>query len=246
MNKNIMIIGATSAIAQEVARQYASPGCQLFLVARDESKLDIVKADLLSRGAGNVATACMDFSVASDFNTVLDNANAFLGSIDTVLIAYGTLPDQVACAESSDETLKALNLNLVSVISVLTVLGNYFEKQQSGTIAVISSVAGDRGRQSNYVYGAAKGGLSIFLQGLRNRLATKGVNVLTIKPGFVDTPMTKAFDKGPLWASPKTVAKSIVKAIEKNKDTLYVPWFWFWIMLIIKFIPEKIFKRMSL
>ena len=246
MSKNIMIIGATSAIAQEVARLYAEQGDSFFLIARDEAKLDIVKSDLISRGSENVITVCGDFSEPGDFTTTLEEANDLLGKIDIALITYGTLPDQEKCAGSIDESVKALNVNFLSVVSVLTVLANSFEARRQGTIAVISSVAGDRGRQSNYVYGAAKGGLSVFLQGLRNRLSPRGVNVLTIKPGFVDTPMTTEFDKGPLWVSPEVVANSIVKAIEKKKDVLYTPWFWFWIMLIIKLIPEKIFKKMSL
>ena len=241
-----MILGATSAIAQAIAQQYAVSGHRFFLVARNVEKLDIVKADIVSRGASEVFSETMDFSNASAFSQLLENANTSMGSIDIVLVAYGTLPDQDACIQSSNKTIDALNLNLISIISVLTELANYFENKKAGTIAVISSVAGDRGRQSNYVYGAAKGGLSIFLQGLRNRLAASNINILTIKPGFVDTPMTKTFKKGFLWASPEAVARGVVSAIAKKKDTLYVPWFWYWIMLIIKSIPEKIFKRMSL
>ena len=143
-------------------------------------------------------------------------------------------------------TLQEFQINLVSVVSLLTLLANYFEKQGKGCIAVISSVAGDRGRQSNYIYGAAKGGLTIFLQGLRNRLSKAGVCVLTIKPGFVITPMTENFKKGFLWAQPQQVAKAIVSAIRRRKNVIYVPWFWRWIMLVIRNIPENVFKRMSL
>ena len=139
-----------------------------------------------------------------------------------------------------------INLNYLSVVSVLTGFSQVMVQQAAGTIAVISSVAGDRGRKSNYVYGSAKSGLSIFLQGLRNSLADKGVNVLTIKPGFVDTPMTTEFKKGLLWVKPDKIARDIVKAINRKKDIIYTPWFWRWIMLIIKLIPEKIFKKMNL
>lgn len=162
------------------------------------------------------------------------------------MIAYGTLSDQKACENNVEMTLQELNINALSVIALLTRLAPYFEAQGEGCIAVISSVAGDRGRQSNYVYGTAKGALSIFLQGLRNRLHKSGVQVLTIKPGFVDTPMTAEFPKGPLWASPEKVALDIEKAIENKCNVLYTPSFWFLIMAIIRNVPESIFKRLSL
>ncbi|MCG8081658.1 MAG: SDR family NAD(P)-dependent oxidoreductase, partial [Candidatus Thiodiazotropha taylori] len=141
---------------------------------------------------------------------------------------------------------KEFEVNALTTISLLTNLANYFEAQQRGSIVVISSVAGDRGRQSNYVYGAAKGAVTIFLQGLRNRLTKSGVNVLTVKPGFVDTPMTADFPKGALWASSEKVAQDINKAIDAQKSVAYVPWFWRYIMLIIKSIPEMVFKKLSL
>ena len=148
-------------------------------------------------------------------------------------IAHGTLGDQQKSAEDYTVAERELRTNLLSVISLLTPIANYFEEQKSGVIAVISSVAGDRGRQSNYVYGTAKGGLNIFLQGLRNRLNPAGVCVLTIKPGFVDTPMTEGIKKNPLFASPETIAKGIYTAIAAKRDIVYLPWFWFWIALAI-------------
>lgn len=245
MNK-VLIIGATSAIAQEVAKLYAKSGSQLFLVARNKEKLDQVAQDLDVRGATAVTTHVCDLTDATRHNEILRVADKTLDGIDISLIAHGTLPEQKDCESSIEQTLQEFQINLISVVSVLTLLGNYFEKQGKGCIAVISSVAGDRGRQSNYVYGAAKGGLTIFLQGLRNRLCKTGVCVLTIKPGFVITPMTKNFKKGILWVQPKQVAKSIVRAVRRRKNVVYVPWFWRWIMLIIRSIPENIFKRMSL
>ena len=244
--QNVLIIGATSAIAQEVARIYANSGSQLFLVARNTEKLEQVAQDMNVRGTAKVDTYVCDLSDTSHHNEILRVADKTLDGIDITLIAHGTLPEQTECESSIEKTLQELQTNLISVISLLTILGNYFEKQGKGSIAVISSVAGDRGRQSNYVYGAAKGGLTIFLQGLRNRLSKTGVGVLTIKPGFVITPMTKDFKKGILWAQPQQVAKTIVNAIRKGKNVVYVPWFWRWIMLIIRSIPENIFKRMSL
>ena len=169
--QKILIIGATSAIAQEVAKSYAKSGFQLFLVARNTGKLEQVAQDLDVQGAAAVATHACDLTDTSQHDEILRVADKTLDGIDITLIAYGTLPEQKKCESSIDKTLQEFHVNLISVVSLLTILGNYFEKQGNGCIAVISSVAGDRGRQSNYVYGAAKGGLTIFLQGLRNRLS---------------------------------------------------------------------------
>ena len=147
---------------------------------------------------------------------------------------------------SVDQTLKEINTNGLSVIALATLLGEKLAGQGSGSLAVISSVAGDRGRQSNYVYGAAKGMVSLFLQGLRNRVAKQGIQVLTIKPGFVDTPMTAAFSKGALWAKPDDIARGIVRAVDRKSDEVYLPGFWWVIMTIIRHIPERRFKKLFL
>ena len=243
---HVLIIGATSAIAQEVAKLYAEKGSNLFLVARDSKKLNQVAMDLKVRGAGVVDHLSQDLLDTNQHEILIKKADEVLGCIDIALIAHGTLPDQKQCENSVDQTLQELQINFLCSVSLLTLLANYFEKQEKGCLAVISSVAGDRGRQSNYIYGAAKGGLSIFLQGLRNRLSRTRVCVLTIKPGFVITPMTKDFKKGILWAQPEQVAVNIVNAIKKRKNVVYVPWFWRWIMVSIRAIPEGVFKRMSL
>lgn len=244
--QKVLIIGATSAIAQEVAILYANTGSQFCLIARNTEKLEQVAQDLRVHGATAVETFSSDLTDTTCHDEIMRVADKALGNIDITLIAHGTLPEQKDCENSVEQTIQELQVNFLSAVSLLTLLANYFEKQGSGCIAVISSVAGDRGRQSNYVYGAAKGGLSIFLQGLRNRLSKAGVGVLTIKPGFVITPMTAEFKKGVLWAQPKRVAEAIVSAIQKRKNVVYVPWFWRWIMLVIRSIPESIFKRMSL
>lgn len=243
---NTLIIGATSAIAEALARRLAAAGDALFLVGRDMQKLEAVASDLRSRGAPRVECATLDALDYGRHGPVVAQAIDTLGGLDRVVIAYGTLPDQAACAQSAELAQREFELNATSIISLLTPLANHFEKRGKGTIAVISSVAGDRGRQSNYVYGAAKGALSLFLEGLRNRLAPKGVRVVTVKPGFVDTPMTAAFKKGALWATPDRVARDIQRALERGPEVLYTPWFWRWIMLIIRHIPEAIFKRMKL
>lgn len=242
----ILVIGATSTIAHAVSRLYAARGAQLVLVGRDQARLADCAADLQVRGAQRVETLAAD---ANDFAAQpvwIARAFELLQRIDVVLIAHGTLSDQAACEHSVTAMLQEFNTNGLSTLAMLTDIANRMTQQGHGTIAVISSVAGDRGRPSNYVYGSAKAAVSAFLEGLRARLAKSGVQVLTVKPGFVDTPMTAAFKKGALWAKPEQVAQGIVSAIEKRRDVVYLPWFWRYIMLIIRHIPEFIFKRLSL
>ncbi|WP_299379929.1 SDR family oxidoreductase [uncultured Kiloniella sp.] len=244
--KKVLIIGATSAIAEATARLFAKRGDQLFLLARDQKKLSVIADDLKVRGAQNIHTGVYDATGQQSSEDIFDKAIKQLDGIDILLVAHGVLPDQKACEISVGDTLKAFEVNATSVVAILTYFANVFEAQKKGSIAVISSVAGDRGRQSNYVYGAAKGAVSIFLQGLRHRLAKSGVQVLTIKPGFVDTPMTAAFDKGALWAQPEQIAKLIIKALDRKKSVVYTPWFWGVIMLIIRSVPDWIFHKTRL
>lgn len=244
--KKVLIIGATSAIAQAAARLFAAEGDCLFLVARDEEKLRAITDDLASRGATMASACVMDALDYGRHRNLIDEAESALDGLDAVLIAHGTLPDQHACEQSFDLTKNELEINCLSTLSLLTHLANYFERKKSGTIAVISSVAGIRGRQSNYVYGTAKGAVSIFLQGLRNRLHKSGVRVIDFKPGFVDTPMTAQFRKGLLWASPDRVARDIHGAIGNKDNVVYVPRFWRWIMLVIRLLPERQFKKLKL
>jgi short-subunit dehydrogenase len=242
----ILVIGATSAIAQETAKLYARDGAELFLVGRSPEKLEAVKDDLQVRGAMRAETYALDLNELGQHTAMIEAAIASLGELDMALIAHGTLSDQRLSQEHVTKALEEFTTNCTSVISLLTILANYFEQRKRGCIAVISSVAGDRGRKSNYVYGAAKGALTIFLQGLRGRLASSGVKVVTIKPGFVDTPMTATLRKGLLFASPRSVGKGIYDAMNKGKDVVYLPWFWHPIMLVIKSVPERVFKRMSI
>ena len=245
--KKVLIIGATSAIAEAAARLFAARGDALFLVARNAEHLRLIAEDLSVRGAMRAATATLDVTDFAAHETLLDAAERELGSIDIVLVAHGTLSDQDECQRSVAAMRREFDINGVSAMALLTVLANRMEARGSGTLAVISSVAGERGRQSNYVYGAAKAALSTFLGGLRQRLAKANVNVLTIKPGFVDTPMTAAITpKGALWAQPDRVAAGIVKAIDSGRSVVYLPWFWRWIMLVIRLIPEPVFKRIKL
>ncbi len=244
--RKTLIIGATSAIAEATARRLAEAGDALYLVARNETKLEAIANDLKTRGAISVHIETLDVMDYDRHEAVIDAAISALDGLDLALIAHGTLPDQNACEQSFALTRKEFELNALTTISLLTHLANYFEEKRRGTIAVISSVAGDRGRQSNYIYGAAKGTVAIFLQGLRNRLYKSGINVITIKPGFVDTPMTVEFSKGILWAQPGKVAQDIYDAIVKKKDEIYTPRFWRTIMRVIRLIPEFLFKRLNL
>ncbi|MHB1479479.1 MAG: SDR family oxidoreductase [Acidithiobacillus ferrooxidans] len=244
--RHILIIGTTSAIAEATARWFAQEGDRLYLVARNPARLAAVANDLKTRGATQVETVAMDANDTVRHAALIAQAEAALGGLDTILIAHGTLSDQKVCEASFDETLKELQTNCLSVISLLTHVANRFEEQKRGTIVVISSVAGDRGRQSNYVYGTAKAAVSTFLQGLRNRLYRSGVTVITIKPGFVDTPMTAGFRKGLLWASPEQVGKGIYRAMQRESGVIYLPWFWKFIMVGIRLMPERLFKKMKL
>ena len=242
----VLIVGATSAIAEETARLYAARGARLFLVARHPERLAAVAADLGVRGAGEIRTAQLDVTAHHQADGVVGAAWTAFSGLDVALIAHGVLPDQAGCEASAEEALRAIDVNFSSVIALLTPLANRFEQSRGGCIAVISSVAGDRGRQSNYVYGSAKGGLDRFLQGLRNRLYRAGVAVVTIKPGFVDTPMTAALPKNSLYASARQVGRGVYRAIEARRSVVYLPWFWRPIMLLIKLLPESVFKRLRL
>lgn len=243
---NVLIIGATSAIAEATARHFASDGCRLFLVGRDAARLAVLGDDLKCRGAAQIGSFVLDMNDMEAHAAMLAGAEAAIGPPDIVFIAHGTLPDQMACQGDVTLTLQEFRTNALSTIALLTRLANDFERRKTGTIAVITSVAGDRGRESNYTYGAAKAAVNSYLEGLRQRLHKSGVSVVTIKPGFVDTPMTADFEKGLLWASPGKVAQRIHRAILRKRDVIYVPWFWWGIMLVIRSIPRWIFKRIRL
>lgn len=245
----VVIFGATSAIAQACARLLVREGASLVLVGRNPDKLLALTQDLRARAVGGqvIEPIQADLAVLDRHQDLVDRAWATLGRVEVVLIAHGVLPDQARCEKSVEEMLDSVNVNALSVASLLTIVANRMEDQGRGTIAVITSVAGDRGRKSNYVYGAAKGFVNLFLQGLRNRLYDKGIRVVTIKPGFVDTPMTAHLEReGILWAKPERVARGMVKAIEKGRDVVYLPWFWCPIMFVVRAIPERFFKRLSL
>lgn len=250
--QRIVIFGATSAIAQAAARQWVARGARLCLIGRNPAKLEAVAADLRVRagpdGAARIHALQADLDELDRHDGLIAAAwQALGGGIDVALIAHGSLPDQRACENDPALALRELHTNAVSAVQLASRLASRLATQRSGTIAAISSVAGDRGRQSNFVYGASKGMLSLYLQGLRNRLSPLGVHVLTIKPGFVDTPMTAAMDKkGPLWATADQVAGGIVRAVDRRRDVVYLPGFWRLVMALVRAVPERWFKRLKL
>ncbi len=244
--RRVLALGATSAIAEATLRLLAEQHASFFLVGRNPQKIAAVRDDLLTRGASAAALHAADLDDTAAHPAMLAQAVAALGGIDVALLAHGVLGDQTAAEKDYAVADAILRTNFLSAVSLVTWLANYFEAERRGTIAVISSVAGDRGRRSNYVYGASKGGLNVFLDGVRNRIDRAGVQVLTIKPGFVATPMTAHLPKNALFAEPAQVAPHILHAIDRRKDVAYVPPFWSLIMLVVRSIPRRIFKKLNM
>ena len=242
----ILVFGATSAIAQAAARIFAARGERLHLVGRDAAKLAVVAEDLRVRGAAAVTTAAADLDDCTRHAQLLEEGRASLGALDVVLVAQGVLPDQRECERSASATRAALLTNFLAPAALLGEAAAMLEAQQGGVLVAISSVAGDRGRKSNYVYGAAKGGLALFLEGLASRLRGSGVHVVTVKPGFVDTPMTATFRKGLLWASAESVGRGIVRAVDRRAHVVYLPWFWRPVMWGLRQLPRALFERLPI
>jgi decaprenylphospho-beta-D-erythro-pentofuranosid-2-ulose 2-reductase len=244
--KKILVLGATSGIAEATCRIWASEGASLFLVARNAEKLAAVAADLKTRGAAYVDTAVADLDNTDQHPVLLAHAINSLTGMDVAYLAHGVLGNQTDAEQNFLVAEQILHTNLTAPISLLTWLANYCVQRHAGTLAVISSVAGDRGRKSNYVYGTSKAGLSAFLGGLRNRVDREGVKVLTIKPGPTKTGMTAGMKGSEKFADVNAVAKSIAAAVANGSDTLYVPFQWQPIMFVIRNIPERVFKKLNL
>lgn len=242
----VLVLGGSSAIVRATAAELAQRGHALYLGGRDQDELARDASDLAIRYQIEVAYGRFDADHMDRFDGFFDEVLRHCGGIEGVVLGYGYLGEQAVAAESDEETLRIIERNFSSAARVLNRCAAELERQQHGFIIGIGSVAGDRGRQSNYTYGAAKGALGLYLEGLRNRLFRSGVKVLTVKPGFVDTAMTFGLPGMFLVASPQYVGVRIVRALEKGRHVLYVPWFWRYIMLIIRHIPETIFKRLSL
>jgi len=240
----ILIIGAKSDIAKATAREYAKNGFDIYLAARHSKDLEDFANDINVRTQRDVKLLDLDI-------LEYESHQRFYSNIDEkplgVITAVGYLGEQKNAQIDFSQSQKIINTNYTGIVSLLNIIANHFEERKSGFIIGISSVAGDRGRKSNYIYGSAKAALSTYLSGLRNRLENDNVHVMTVKPGFVSTTMTKGMDlPEKLTAQPEEVASDIFKAQQKNINILYTKWMWKWVMLIIKHIPEFVFKKMSI
>ncbi len=247
-HKSVVILGGASTVARAIAHEFGRAGYHLVLADFDQAENERIAADVRVRC--NVPCTAIPFdALAYDTHeAVFDSCTQTLGAQpDGVVLCFGFMAEQKDCEANFALAQRTIDTNFTGAVSILEVFARAFEARKSGFIAALSSVAGDRGRQSNYIYGAAKGGLTTYLQGLRNRLHSANVQVTTIKPGFMDTKMTYGMDlPGPLTASPEQAARAIFKAIEKRKNDAYVLFMWRYIMLIIKSIPEFQFKKMDI
>lgn len=243
---NVVILGAVSGMAQEVERIYAARGETMGLFAIEAGEVETIAADLRIRGASKVETRVLDLAAVTDPEAELREMSAKLGGIDALILTYGILGQQAQAKDDLGQARRILETDFTS--AALWMLAAAKVVKPSGSILVLSSVAGDRGRKSNYIYGAAKGGLALMAQGMAHDYAATGPHVVAIKPGFVITPMTAGLKRGgPLWASAATLAKIIVGAIDKKRGPLvYAPWFWRLIMLIIRLVPAPIFHKTNL
>jgi decaprenylphospho-beta-D-erythro-pentofuranosid-2-ulose 2-reductase len=247
VSQTILVLGATSAIAIAYCRRRASEGATFVLVGRRGERLETIAADLEARGARKAVPLVSDLSDMASCESRFEKFCHTLGMPDQVLLAYGMLGDQVGAEVDADATRRSLDVNFTSAALWLQMAAKHLTRDKPRWIIVISSVAGDRGRRSNYVYGAAKAGLSTFAEGLAHRLYGTNLHVLTVKPGFVDTPMTAHLERGgPLWASPGQVAKGIEQAVRKNRSVAYSPRFWWPIMTLIRLLPRSIIFRTRL
>ncbi len=243
----VLIIGANAGIGRALAAEFASHGYGLILAGRDLDELRAVATDLGIRNKAQARAEKVDVADFDELESSIAKCVAAGGDgLEGTVLCAGYLGDAEAAKTDLREARRIFDTNFTGSALALDVLANHFEQKGKGFLCALSSVAGDRGRQSNYLYGAAKGGLTTFLEGLRNRLYHRGVHVVTVKPGFVDTRMVFGKPRLPLVASPERVARDIYRAIEKRKDVVYVPWFWRWIMLVIRSIPEPIFKRLKM
>lgn len=244
--KRVLIVGATSPLGRYMAHEFAQMGSALYLAARDLEELERIASDIRVRFGTTVHVGRFDAEAVDTHESFLKTVIETLGGLDGVVWVAGTMEGLQEAFHQPQAVKKLIDVNFTGAASLLTLCACHLEQQGSGFIAGVSSVAGDRGRAQNYPYGAAKGGLSLFLQGLRNRLSKQGVQVTTIKPGFVDTRMTWGRDRLPFLASPQRVARESVHAILKGRDVAYVPAVWWLVMLVIRSIPERIFKRLNI
>lgn len=247
--RKILILGATSAVAEALARRKAAAGASLLLVGRDAGRLAASCADLRARGAAAAEHQALDLTADADFHARVRSWRDQLGGLDEAYLFYGVLGDQAKAETDAAHAGTILRVNFTSQAQWALAIAAVLEAQNHGTVLAVSSVAGDRGRASNYVYGAAKGGLTLLFQGLAHRfaLAGSGARAVAVKMGFVISPMTEGMNrKGPLWSTPEVAAAAIEKAARKGAPTAYVPWFWWPIMTIIRLVPWPLFRKARL
>ena len=241
----VLLLGATSAIAQAVARPYAHAGARLALVARNRQYLDVVANDLRVRGASALWTEVADFLDLERHAALVDRAQQALGGLDVALVAHGMLPVQAEALADARLAQLCWQTNFVSAASLLEAVGLRMEEAGHGTLGVLSSVAGDRGRAENYVYGASKAALSAYASGLGQRLIAKGVRVVTVKPGPVATPMTAGQASRPgLLADVDAVGQRIYRGLERGAPVVYAPFYWRLIMAVVQLLPTRLFERL--
>ena len=243
--QRIIILGATSAIAEAAARLWAADGASFILAGRNEARLNEIAADLKARGAGETIDWPLDF-VSADAGAELGKMVERLGGLDILLLAYGIVGDQDELERHPAETAKLIATNFSSAAAWCLATASVLEKQRRGTLLVIGSVAGDRGHRSNFIYGATKGGLAHFVEGIAHKLAPVGARAVIIKPGFIETQMPASVaTKSTLWAKPETIAPVIIRAGEKGGPVVYAPAFWRGIMLIVRNLPTFVFNKVE-
>jgi hypothetical protein len=244
--KKIVIIGATSSIAEHCARIWVKDPIDLVLIGRNQQKLDLIAQDLRVRSPeSNITTKITNFEEPQAIEALISKLNQT--AVDIALIAHGSLPEHQECQNDLALCKETLDINGLSPVLFAEAFASEMEKRNKGTLAIIGSVAGDRGRKSNYVYGAAKGLVARYAQGLQHRMAKTNVKVVLIKPGPTDTPMTSSIKaKNGALASVEEVSKSIVQGIHEGRSVFYVPSKWEWIMLIIRFLPASIFNKLEI
>lgn len=246
-SRTTLVLGATSAIALAFCRRRAAAGARFVLVARNAERLKVVAADLTARGATAAVGVTSDLADMEACEQRFLDFCSRMGWPDEVLFAYGILGHQDEAESEPEEVRRVIDVNFTSTAQWLQLAAKHLQGGKSRALIVIGSVAGDRGRCSNYAYGAAKAGLAAFAEGLAHRLHGTNVRVLTVKPGFVDTPMTAHLDRsGPLWAKPEQVAASIDRALTRRRRIVYTPWFWRPIMAVIRAAPRVVFYRTKL
>jgi hypothetical protein len=245
IGQRILLVGGNSAIGEAIARRLASPNRRVLITGRVESRLDATRADLLVKGYAQVEVACFDPSdVNSAPQDLLSSATEILGGLDTLIWAVGSLPDEATEVNELSSVERTMRVNASAAVVMMSLAAHQFLQQGKGQIVAIGSVAGDRGRATNALYGAAKNALATFMSGLDQEMQGRGVHVLCVKPGLVDTPMTAAFSKGPVWSCPAGVASDVERAMKKKRSIVYTPWYWAPIMLVVRLLPKAIFRRL--